>query len=379
MPNINAAYIHVPFCRHRCGYCDFTLVAGRDDLVDRYLTCLQQEIAQTPLPVRPGPAKIETLFFGGGTPTHPGVTQLRRLFDITAKELPLADNAEVSVEANPLDLTDEKIGLLAECGVNRVSLGVQSFAADVLALLERDHWPHHIQEVMQRLRRTIDNVSLDLIFGVPGQSLASWRDTVRQAVDLGPRHISAYGLTWEEGTAFFTRKNRGELHAVEDGLERDQYALAQEELAAAGYVHYEISNFAQPGFRCRHNLIYWHGEEYLAYGPGAARYVSGRRETNVRSVLGWLERIERGDSPTADSEELDPLHRARELIYLGLRMTEGVALAEFEHRTGWNLREFARAALEKTTSSGWIEVLPTHVRLTSEGRFLADRVMMEFL
>jgi oxygen-independent coproporphyrinogen-3 oxidase len=372
---ITSAYVHVPFCRHRCGYCDFTLVAGRDDLIERYLAALACELADNAADA----ALLKTLFFGGGTPTHPPADQLRRLLEIVRRRLPCDTDAEISVEANPLDLTDAKIGVLVDAGVNRISLGVQSFDDNALKLLERDHCSDDIHDVFHRLKPQVPNISLDLIFGVPGQSLASWKETLRHAVDLGPKHISTYGLTWEPGTAFSTRKSRGELHAVDDGLERDQYALAMDELAAACYEHYEISNFAKPGFRCRHNLVYWRGEEYLAFGPGAARYVNGRRETSIRSVTGWLDRIERGESPVADAEELSPAHRARELIYLGLRMTDGIAFADFHTWTGLDLRDFAKTAICSTAAHGWIEQTPTHLRLTCSGRFLADRVVAEFL
>jgi oxygen-independent coproporphyrinogen-3 oxidase len=371
-----SAYIHVPFCRHRCGYCDFTLVAGRDDLIGRYLDDLAREMDRSGLDA---PMRLDTLFFGGGTPSHPPAAQLRRLLDLVRRRFQLSADVEVSLEANPLDVTDEKIGLLSEFGVNRISLGVQSFDADALKLLERDHNPDDLGGVFQRLRRRFDNISVDLIFGVPGQTLESWRDTLRRTVEMGPTHVSTYGLTWEPGTAFHTRRRRGELAPAAEELERDQYALAMDELAAAGFEHYEISNFARPGFRCRHNLVYWRGDEYWAFGPGAARYVNGRRETNIRSVLGWMERIERGEPPVAEREELEPAHRARELIYLGLRMMEGVELAEFERRTGWNLLEFAGVAIRKTQTRGWVEMTETHLRLTHEGRFLADRVAAEFL
>jgi oxygen-independent coproporphyrinogen-3 oxidase len=374
--SIASAYIHVPFCRHRCGYCDFTLVAGRDDLIGRYLDDLAREMDQSGLDA---PVPLETLFFGGGTPSHPSAAQLQRLFKLVRERFVVSADAEISLEANPLDLNDEKIELLADCGVHRISLGVQSFDAEALKLLERDHRPADVGDVFQRLRRRFVNISVDLIFGVPGQTLDSWRDTLRRAVDLGPAHISTYGLTWEPGTAFSTRRRRGELAPAAEELERDQYALAMDVLAAAGFEQYEISNFARRGFRCRHHLVYWRGDEYWAFGPGAARYVRGRRETNIRSVLGWMERIERGESPVAEREELDPAHRARELIYLGLRMIEGISLAEFARRTGWNLLEFAAPAIRETQARGWTELTATHLRLTREGRFLADRATAEFL
>ena len=372
-----SAYFHVPFCAHRCGYCDFTLIAGRDDLIGDYLRSLELELTRA-LP-ETETVELDTLFFGGGTPTHPSCEQLSELFRTVATRFRLAPDAEISVEANPLDLTDEKIALLADSGVNRVSLGVQSFSSDALTLLERDHSTADIDAVLRRLRQRCTNISLDLIFGVPGQSLEDWRLTLRQALEQEPQHISTYGLTWETGTAFGTRRDRGELTPIDEGLERDQYAQAIEELEQAGYEHYEISNFARPGFRCRHNEIYWSGDEYFAFGPGAARYLNGRRETNIRSVLGWLARIERGESPVADAEELEPVHRARELLFLGLRRREGIDCDDFRRRTGLNLAEFAHEPIQQNQTRGWLEVTDTGIRLTREGRFVADRVVADFL
>ena len=301
------------------------------------------------------------------------------MFRIVYERFTLAAGAEVSVEANPLDLTDEKIDVLADAGVNRISLGVQSFSTEALTLLERDHSPSDIADVIARLKRRFDNVSLDLIFGVPGQSLEDWRATLRRAISLGPTHVSTYGLTWEQGTAFGTRRDRGELAPIDEELERSQYALAMDELATAGFEHYEISNFARPGYRCRHNEVYWSGDEYWAFGPGAARYLNGRRETNIRSVLGWLAKLERGESPVAEAEELEPAHRARELIFLGLRRREGIAREDFLRRTGFALDDIAVSAIQTNTACGWLEETGTHIRLTSEGRFVADRVVAEFL
>jgi oxygen-independent coproporphyrinogen-3 oxidase len=301
------------------------------------------------------------------------------LLQIVRSRFALTSNAEFSVEANPLDLTDEKIDVLADAGVNRISLGVQSFSSQTLTLLERDHTSADIGAVVKRLRRRFDNVSLDLIFGVPGQSLDSWRDSLRQAIALEPEHISTYGLTWESGTAFGTRLDRGELAAIDEELERDQYALAMDDLAAAGFEHYEISNFAKPGFSCRHNETYWAGNEYWAFGPGAARYLGGRRETNIRSVLGWLARIERGESPVAEAEELEPEHRARELLFLGLRRRDGIDRNEFQRLSGFNLDELAKEAISVNVGRGWLENITSGIRLTREGQFVADRVIADFL
>lgn len=409
-----SAYIHVPFCAHRCGYCDFTLIAGRDDLIGDYLRALASEINSTPSlpplappgrvaggegqllpsvylesPLTPNPSprrgegnrkdSLDTLFFGGGTPTHPSCEQLHELFRIIFERFTLAPGAEVSVEANPLDLSDEKIDLLADSGVNRISLGVQSFSTEALRLLERDHSTCDIEDVTTRLKRRFDNVSLDLIFGVPGQSLNDWTATLRHAISLGPTHVSTYGLTWEQGTAFWSRRARGELQAIDEELERDQYAMAIDELTAAGFDHYEISNFAKPGFRCRHNEVYWAGDEYWAFGPGAARYLNGRRETNRRSVTGWLSKIERGESPVAEAEELEPLHRARELLFIGLRRTEGISRKDFLARSGLEVDALVKSAIQNNIKRGWLEDDGTTIRLTHEGRFVADRVVADFL
>jgi oxygen-independent coproporphyrinogen-3 oxidase len=375
-PLPRAAYIHVPFCAHRCGYCDFTLIARRDDLVGDYLRSLEREIVNSRIPHG---SPLDTLFFGGGTPTHPTVDELRALLQIVHRQFQFDAASEITVEANPLDLTDEKIRLLADSGVNRISLGVQSFSPAALKLLERDHLPADITDVMQRLRPAFSNISLDLIFGVPGQPLQDWRDTLRRAIDLDPSHISTYGLTFEQGTAFWTRRERGDLASADEELERDQYAVAMDELVAAGFDHYEISNFARPGDQCRHNHVYWSGDEYWAFGPGAARYLNGRRETNIRSVLGWLGRLERNESPVADSEELDAAHRARELLYLGLRRNAGVTRDTFFRRTGFELDDLSSQAILEQTQLGLLEDDGSRIRLTREGRFIADRVVMAFL
>lgn len=370
-----AAYIHVPFCAHRCGYCDFTLIAGRDDLIGDYLRALDRELQSVPSDTQP----VTSLFFGGGTPTHPPLDELRTLFQIVDAHLPRASGAEVSVEANPLDLSEDKIAVLTEAGVNRISLGIQSFSPDALRLLERDHLPNDIESVVQRLKPRFQNLAFDLIFGVPGQSLADWRETLRRAIELGPQHISTYGLTWEAGTAFGTRRDRGELSPIDEELERDQYAVAMEELPAAGFEQYEISNFARPGFACRHNEVYWAGDEYWAFGPGAARYQNGRRETNIRSVLGWLARMERGESPVADAEELEPVHRAHELIYLGLRRLRGIRRDVFHQRTGQTLDDLVGTAIADNVRRGWLIDDGDSIRLSRDGRFVADRVVTDFL
>ena len=369
-----SAYIHVPFCVHRCGYCDFTLVAGRDDLIDAYLEALAIELDRLERP-----REVDTLFFGGGTPTHLPASQLARLLALTRRWFPPAPGAEICVEANPAGLDDAKVAVLADAGVTRVSLGVQSFDTQMLELLERDHRGADVPAVVARLRPAIPNIGLDLIFGVPGQTVDLWRQTLAAALALEPTHVSTYGLTFEKGTAFQSRLDKGLLHRCDEELERAMYALAMDELPQARCEQYELSNFARPGFRSRHNEVYWAGRPYFGFGPGAARYAGGRRELNHRSVTTWINRVLTGNSPIADAEELSPEGRARELVMLNLRRCAGLSLSEFHEQTGFDFRELAGDALPRHLRQGLLEGHEGRVRLTREGRFLADTVFAEYV
>jgi oxygen-independent coproporphyrinogen-3 oxidase len=369
-----SAYLHVPFCAHRCGYCDFTLVARRDDLIDAYLDALAIDLRQLDQP-RP----VDTLFFGGGTPTHLPTGQLQQLMDLALRWFPPLEGAEICVEANPAGLDREKIEVLASAGVNRISLGIQSFDADVLALLERDHRRPDIESAVERLRPRISNIGFDLIFGVPGQTQAVWADTLRDAIALSPTHLSTYGLTFEKGTSFYGRLQKGLLHRCDDESERAMYAWTMDELPPAGFEQYELSNFARPGFRSRHNEIYWKGAPFFGFGPGAARYLGGRRELNHRSVTTWIKRVRSGQSPIAESEQLAPEERARERIMLGLRRCTGISLDEYQRQTGFDLPTLGGQSLERHLRNGLLEQTDGFLRLTREGRFLADTVITDLL
>jgi len=374
LPDPRSAYVHVPFCAHRCGYCDFTLVAGRDELIDEYLQALTIDLRQLEQP-----RLIDTLFLGGGTPTHLSRPQLSRLVELLRSWFWLADGFEFSVEANPMGLGDDKIDVLADAGVNRVSLGVQSFDDGILRFLERDHRRADVLQAVERLRRRIENVSIDLIFGVPGQSLELWRQTLREAISLGPKHVSTYGLTFERGTPFYSRLQREEFAPVNEEQEREMYSAAMDDLAAAGFEQYEISNFALSGFRCRHNEVYWKGLPFFGFGPGAASYVDGRRALNHRSVLTWLKRVSSGKSPIMETEELTGEDRAREAIVLGLRRREGIQKDEFAALTGYEIGSLAGETISRYSELGLLEEVDSHLRLTREGRFLADAVFVDFL
>lgn len=369
-----AAYIHVPFCVHRCGYCNFTLIAGRNDLIDRYLEALAIELGWLD-----HPREVDTLFLGGGTPTHLPPHALERLLRIVLASFRLAAGNEFSVEANPADLDAERVRVLADHGVNRVSLGAQSFSAEKLRMLERDHVPDDIVRTIELVRSRVPSVSLDLIFGVPGESLSVWEGDLERALALAPNHISTYGLTFERGTTFWSRRQRGELHAADEELERKLYATGIDRLIAAGFEHYEVSNFARPSYRCRHNEVYWAGEGYYAAGPGAARYVEGRREINHRSTTTYLRRVLSGQSPVAESETLAPTDRAREALVLGLRRMSGVDRDEFKHRIGMDVDELVGPALQRHVGLGLLADDGRRIRLTREGLFVSDAIWPAFL
>jgi oxygen-independent coproporphyrinogen-3 oxidase len=369
-----SAYVHVPFCRHRCGYCNFTLVAGRDDLIDDYLRAIALELRWLG-----EPREVDTLFFGGGTPTHLPPGKFRELAQAVGQWFPLANGYEFSVEANPADLSETMLDTLAGCGVNRLSIGGQSFNAGKLATLERDHTGDELRGAVERAKRHIESVSLDLIFGVPDENLDAWQADLSAALALGPHQVSTYGLTFERGTAFWKRLLAGELGRLDEELERSLYAAAIDALAAAGFEHYEVSNFARPGRRCRHNETYWRGEGYFAVGPGAARYVAGRREMNHRSTTTWLKRVLAGESPVAESETLKPADRARELLVFALRRLEGIERQWFAARTGFEIDELVGDPLGRFVEQGLLADDGTRIRLTREGLFVSDAIWPHFL
>jgi oxygen-independent coproporphyrinogen III oxidase len=371
-----AAYVHVPFCAHHCGYCDFAIATGQDHLIELYVDALSAELAGLgePQPMR-------TLFLGGGTPTHLSAAQLGRLLAAVRRWLPFEGGAEpeFSVEANPDTLTEDKVKVLADHGVTRVSLGAQSFDAGLLKVLERAHSPDEVPRAFGRVRRHVPQVSLDLIFGVPGQTPAQWEADLGSALALGPDHVSTYGLTYEKGTPLWKRRRRGEVRPLGEEEELGLYRLAIDTLEGAGFEHYEISNFARPGRRCRHNEVYWANEAYFGFGMGAARYVMGRREVNTRDLRGYVRKALSGEPATFQSEELGPEERARETMALQLRRAPGIDRAAFRAQTGFGLDAVAGDALGALVGQGLLEDDGVRVRLTRAGKYVADGVIERLL
>ncbi len=369
-----AAYVHVPFCRRRCGYCNFTVAVGRDDRIDDFLTALDRELRSLGQP-RP----VETLFVGGGTPTHLSIDALQRLFQIVTHWFPLTRTGEFSIEANPEDLDRQKIELLVAAGVNRLSLGVQSFDDGKLERLERHHRRETIDRVLTSCRGRFASISLDLIFGTPGESLEVWMADLQATIQRMPDHVSTYGLTYEKGAMFWGRMLRGDLRPVDEEIQRQMYLAAIDRLGAAGWQHYEVSNFARPGHRCRHNEVYWTGQPYYAAGPGAARYVDGVRETNHRSTTTWIRRVLDGQSPVAEREILTDEQRARERLVFQMRMIDGIQLSRFRQQTGFDIAQLVGSELPLLIDHGLIHHEPDRLRLTREGLLVSDAIWPRFL
>ena len=371
-----AAYIHIPFCAHKCGYCDFASLAGADHLADRYLSALECELAGA----LGQPQEVDTIFVGGGTPTRLTAAQLERLTRMIRRWLVLAPGGEWTVEANPGTLDPAKADVLARAGVDRVSLGAQSFRPESLRVLERQHGRAEVEQALEIVRPRFQRWSLDLIFGVPGSTLDDWRSDLEIAIGFGPAHLSCYGLVFEKGTALWRQWHSGVVRPDAEDLERSMHETTIERLAAAGLAMYEISNFAQPGHESRHNLVYWANEAYFGFGVGAARYLRGVRSVNTRDLPAYLRRIEAGEPATGPTEELSAEERARETAILMLRRTVlGIDRHDFQHRTGFDLDSLAGPVIERFRAEGYLEDDGQRLRLSPEGVFVADRVLCEFL
>jgi oxygen-independent coproporphyrinogen III oxidase len=411
MSSPRALYVHVPFCRRLCGYCDFysevLQPTAVDPLVDALLTELDRAAA-------PRPLSFDTIFVGGGTPTVLPPTALDRLLRGLREYADPTPDFEFTVEANPATVTDEVGAVLATAGVNRVSVGAQSFVPAELHALDRTHRPEQVAQTLATCRRHgINRLSLDLIFGIPGQTRASWLESLQAAINLGPEHLSCYGLTYEPGTPLFARREAGAVEPMDPDLEADLYEALLDRLPAHALPQYEISNFARPGAECRHNLRYWHNEPYLGIGPAAAGFVDDVRYKNIADTaayvraltggpdwrparrLGWrrddLQRAMTPASPpaqptgaTADSirieeERLPPDRRMRETAMLELRLVEGIDRRRFAERYGHDPALLFADAIRQHAAAVLLVADDRSIRLTRPGLLLADIVIADFL
>ena len=353
-------YIHVPFCARRCSYCDFAIAVRRETPHREFVTAILEEWRGRSAEWRPSTA-IDTLYFGGGTPSRLAPDSIGELVSALTADVPLAQNAEVTLETNPDDVTDARAAAWVAAGINRVSLGVQSHDAAVLSWMHRTHHAEQVPAAMRTLRFAgFRNVSMDLIFGLPAELSRDWAGDLDRTLALDPEHISLYGLTIEPHTPLAHWTRRGVTQTVPDDQYAAEYLLAHERLGSAGFEHYEVSNAARPGYRSRHNAVYWSGADYIGLGPSAHSLLDGRRRWNVREWAAYQSCLSAGQPTVAGSELLTPEARELERRYLRLRTTAGVPVAELGDGTAetWAGQRWARIAdgTLRLTAEGWLRL-----------------------
>jgi oxygen-independent coproporphyrinogen-3 oxidase len=373
-------YIHVPFCIKKCLYCDFTSYPAGGPAVENYLESLVREINLYGSALADEDKIISSLFFGGGTPTILPAAMLKTVLDEVRSSFSLAAGCEITVEANPGTVNAAGLAALLEAGVDRLSVGVQSFKDDLLGVLGRIHNAEQAVEAVQLARAAgFENLNLDFIFGIPGQSIHDWQETLKKAVDMAPEHIAAYGLMLEEGTPLEQAAARGEICSCSEEHELEMYRSAVEYLTAQGYSHYEISNFARPGRQCAHNLVYWLNRPYLGLGPAAHSFMSGVRFSNEASLERYSDKLSREEYPVECKTLLLAENEMSETMFLGLRLTAGVDLSVFHRRFGRRAEDVYQREIEGLLKKGLVEINGGCLRLTKKGLPLANIVFREFI
>lgn len=370
-------YIHIPFCRSKCQYCDFySLPEKSEKLMDEYLRAICTHIRETG-PLAPG-YRVDTIYFGGGTPSYFGANGLTTIMNAIRKYFDVDAGAEITFEANPDSVTPRLLRRLRSEGFNRVSLGIQSDDNVILKDIGRPHTYRQAVEAVQKIRRAgYKNLSVDLMYGLPGQSLEGWKDTLQNVVKLEPEHISCYGLKLEEGTPLYQRQDECDL--ADDDMQADMYLAAVGYLRLKGYRQYEISNFAKRDMASRHNLKYWTGGEYLGFGPDASSDFAGKRFSNVRDIRGYIDGVTKGGQILRECEEISPRERAGEYLMLRLRTTAGISREEYEKKY---LLDFAplAAVLDKACQRNHA-LCNGHggYRLTEEGFLVSNSILSDLL
>lgn len=377
MTKSTSAYIHIPFCEHICYYCDFNKVFLEGQPVDEYIEALLKE-ARLALRQK-SVEKMETLYVGGGTPTSLTASQLERLLSGLREILPY-NNGEFTVEANPGDLTADKLDVMKNYGVNRLSMGVQTFDDRLLKKIGRKHTAQDVYDTIQLLEeKDFSNVTIDLIYALPGQSLESFRDTVTRALALDLPHYALYSLILENQTMFMNWVRRGKMHLPEQELEAQMYAETIDAMEKAGRKQYEISNFAKPGFESQHNLVYWNNQNYFGLGAGASGYLGNRRYKNRGPIQHYLKSLKNDQLPVLEEEILTQKAQIEEEMFLGLRKILGVDKTVFENRFGFSMMDVYGDVIEKLKQQKLITETDSRVCLTEEGLFRGNDVFEEFL
>ena len=369
-------YIHIPFCRSKGDYCDFYSLAGREDRMDQYQKALLSHIKETAPLAQDFP--VDTIYIGGGTPSYYGAKRLKELLGVIRKLYKVEKDAEVTVECNPDSVDVKSLKILRKAGVNRLSMGMQSANACELERIHRIHTPQQVNEAATAARKAgFTNLSLDLIYGLPGQTMDSWKATVEHALSLIPQHLSCYGLKVEEGTPLAARVAQGEV-LPDDDQQADLYLWTVGRLERAGYPQYEISNFAKPGFASRHNLRYWLTQPYIGFGPGAHSDFGGRRYSFVRDLDAYIQGVLQGGDIIDESEIIPKRERCGEYLMLRLRTVQGIN--EQEYRSTYFM-DFAplQARLEQFRAQGWAEQTDGRWHFTPKGFLLSNQLIGDLL
>ena len=368
-----SAYVHIPFCTQICYYCDFSKVFIKNQPVDSYLEHLLEEFQSYDI------QKLRTLYIGGGTPTALSAPQLEILLKGLTKNLDLSSLEELTIEANPGDLDADKIAVLKNSAVNRVSLGVQTFDDKMLKKIGRSHLEKDIYENIDRLKLAgFDNISIDLIYALPDQTMEQVKENVAKAIGLDIPHMSLYSLILENHTVFMNRMRRGKLPLPKEELEAEMFEYIITELERAGFEHYEISNFSKPSFESRHNLMYWDNAEYYGIGAGASGYVNGVRYKNHGPIRHYLSAVEEGNARITE-EHLSQKEQMEEEMFLGLRKKSGVSMVRFEEKFGWSFDGLYGEIVRDLVQQGLMQIEGDRVRMTKRGLFLGDTVAERFI
>ena len=377
---VRGIYIHIPFCHQICNYCDFNKVFFKNQPVDQYIEALGKEIEMVVSSQREKFQSVETIFLGGGTPTALSADQIERLLNIIKQHIPFNHVKEFTSEANPDELSKEKLEALFKGGVNRLSMGVQSFDQTLLEKIGRTHSNEHVYETIALAKEVgFKNLSIDLMYGLPGQTIEQWKDTLNKALALDLPHYSAYSLIVEPKTIFYIQYAKGKLALPTEDLETEMYDILMQEMEKCGLKQYEISNFAKEGYASTHNKIYWDNDEYAGFGAGAHGYVNGVRYSNHGPIKKYIETVESNTIPTIHEHNVTERERLEEQMFLGLRKVEGVQHSIFEKKFNHPMEAIFKEQIYDLTKSGLLENDDLGVRLTRKGRFVGNEVFQQFL
>ena len=372
-------YIHIPYCLHKCGYCDFNSHKIDAAEMQSYVPALLREMVHYS-DLKADNRQVGTIFLGGGTPTTLPVADLERILTACRSHFDVAPDCEITLEANPATIHQDELQRLRAAGYNRISIGVQSFDEQELQLLERVHSVEEIHHTVERAREAgFDNLSLDLMFALPGQTVQRWQNHLTQALAKDPEHLSTYNLTIEPGTAFHKLWSRGKLTLPEEENQLEHYQTAIRTLKDAGYRHYEISNFCKPGRECRHNLTYWDNGETLGLGAGASFYLDGVRFKNCNLPSRYIREVMAGGTAVEFRETLEPKRAMGETLMLGLRLLRGISIDRFEKRFQTSFHKVYGNIVASLLEKNLITLDRDRIALSRKGLFLADSVILEFI